>query len=88
MGVSFRLELGLNEGVWVMKKSANQIGVGINLARSDNLRAKLMAEISEYERQQDALKLNGTYVNFTMIQTYKELIAARKDVLKRLPITY
>lgn len=71
-----------------MKRSAYQIGVGINLVRSDDLRAKLMAEISEYERQQDALKLNGTHVNFTMIQTYKELIAARKSALKRLPATY
>lgn len=71
-----------------MKKLASQIGVGIKLARTDDLRAKLMAEISEYQRQQDALKLNGTYVNFTMIQTYKELIAARKEMLKRLPTTY
>lgn len=71
-----------------MKKSENKIGVGINLIRSDDLRAKLMAEISEYERQQDELKLNGNHVNFTMIQTYKELISARKDALKRLPAIY
>jgi hypothetical protein len=71
-----------------MKRHAHQIGVGINLVRTDDLRAKLMTEISEYQRQLDALKLNGTYVNFTMIQTYKELITARKDVLKRLPAMY
>ena len=71
-----------------MKKPAGQMGVGINLTRTDDLRAKLMAEISEYERQRDALKLNGTHVNFTMIQTYKELIAARKEMLKHLPATY
>lgn len=71
-----------------MKKTANQVGVGINLARTDDLRAKLMAEISEYQRQQDALKLNGSYVNFTMIQTYKELIAARREMLRRLPTSY
>ena len=71
-----------------MKKLANQMGVGVNLAPTDDLRAKLMGEISEYQRQQDALKLNGTYVNFTMIQTYKELIAARREMLKRLPTTY
>ncbi len=71
-----------------MKKLANQLGVGVNLARTEDLRAKLMAEISEYQRQQDALKLNGNYVNFTMIQTYKELIAARKEMLRRLPTTY
>lgn len=71
-----------------MKKLASHLGVGINLARTDDLRAKLMAEISEYQRQQDALKLNGTYVNFTMIQTYKELIAARREMLKRLPTIF
>lgn len=71
-----------------MKRLANQIGVGVNLARTDDLRAKLMSEISEYQRQQDALKLNGSYVNFTMIQTYKELIAARREMLRRLPATY
>ncbi len=71
-----------------MKKLAGQMGVGIKLTRTDDLRAKLLAEISEYERQQDALKLNGTHVNFTMIQTYKELIAARKEMLKHLPATF
>lgn len=69
-----------------MKKLSKHIGV--DLTRNDNLRAKLMAEIAEYQRQQDALKLSGNYVNFTMIQTYKELIAARKEMLNRLPITY
>jgi hypothetical protein len=71
-----------------MKRQAIAMGVGINMTRTDNLRAKLLAEISEYERQQAELKLNGTHVNFTMIQTYKELIAARKDMLRHLPMTY
>ena len=72
-----------------MKKQVNHnVGVGINLARTDDLRAKLISEISEYERQEAGLKLNGTHVNFTMIQTYKELIAARREMLKRLPISY
>jgi len=71
-----------------MKKLASQLGVGITLARTQDLRAKLMAEIAEYQHQQDTLKLNGSYVNFTMIQTYKELIAARREMLKKLPMTY
>ena len=71
-----------------MKKQKAVLGVGINLARTDNLRSKLISEISEYEHQLSVLKLNGSYVNFTMIQTYKELIAARKDMLKRLPVSY
>lgn len=66
-----------------MKKLSKYVGV--DLTRNDNLRAKLLAEISEYQRQQDELKLSGTYVNFAMMQTYKELIAARKEMLSRLP---
>lgn len=69
-----------------MKKQIKQLGV--DLDRNDNLRAKLLAEISEYQRQQDALKLSGNYVNFTMIQTYKELIASRREMLNRLPTIY
>ncbi|HWV14339.1 MAG TPA: hypothetical protein VN030_02825 [Cellvibrio sp.] len=69
-----------------MKKQA-AVGVGVNLGRTDQLRTKLLDEIAEYERQQSELKSNGTHVNFTMIQTYKELIAARKDMLKQLPVT-
>lgn len=71
-----------------MKKQPAAIGVGVNLSRTDQLRSKLLGEIAEYERQQSQLKNNGTYVNFTMIQTYKELISARKDMLKHLPVTF
>ncbi len=71
-----------------MKKHASKVGVGIKLNSTEQLRTKLMNEISEYERQQSELKTHGTYVNFTMIQTYKELIAARRDMLSRLPVSY
>lgn len=70
-----------------MKKQAAAVGVGINLCPTDQLRTKLLGEIAEYERQQSQLKNNGTHVNFTMLQTYKELIAARKEMLKHLPAT-
>lgn len=71
-----------------MKRQLNYLGVGINLERNDHLRAKLIAEIAEYEHRESSLKTNGSYANFTMIQTYKELIAARRDMLKRLPAIY
>lgn len=70
-----------------MKKQTAVVGVGVNLGRTDQLRTKLLGEIAEYERQQSQLKNNGTHVNFTMIQTYKELIAARKEMLRHLPVT-
>ena len=66
-----------------MKKHVKQMSV--NLDRNDSLRAKLLAEISEYQRQQEALKASGNTINFAMIQTYKELIASRREMLSRLP---
>lgn len=68
-----------------MSRHQQSVGVGITLGRTEALRDKLIAEITEYERQQAALKLNGNQVNFSMIQTYKELIHARKDMLNKLP---
>lgn len=68
-----------------MSRHQQSVGVGITLGRTEALRDKLIAEITEYERQQAALKLNGDQVNFSMIQTYKELIHARKDMLNKLP---
>lgn len=71
-----------------MRKLKASVGVGIELERVDRLREKLLAEIARYEFEQSQLRLNGTYVNFTLIQTYTELIASRKDMLHRLPLAY
>lgn len=71
-----------------MRKEKESFGPRIQNTRTESLRAKLLSEIYDYERQQSQLKSNGTYVNFTMIQTYKELIAARKDMLKHLHAQY
>lgn len=67
---------------------AMAVGVDVNTERTQKLREKLIAEITEYERQQAALKLNGNQVNFSMIQTYKELIHARREMLEQLPPCY
>ena len=71
-----------------MHKQSKNLKADVNSLRADQLRTKLMKEISDYERASAELKLNGTKVNFTMIQTYKELISARQDMLRRLPPHY
>lgn len=71
-----------------MKRQNKNLKADFNTDRSDVLRDKLLREISDYERHLAELKLNGTQVDFTMIQTYKELINARQDMLKRLPVHY
>ncbi len=71
-----------------MRPHNKNLKVDVNTTRADLLRDKLLREISDYERQLAELKLNGTRVDFTMIQTYKELINSRRDMLKRLPVHY
>ncbi len=71
-----------------MKRESKNLKVDLNTRRTDLLRDKLLREVSDYERQLAELKLNGTNVNFTMIQTYKDLISARQAMLKRLPVHY
>lgn len=71
-----------------MRRQSKNLKADFNASRSDLLRDKLLREISDYERQLAELKLNGAHVNFTMIQTYKELISARQAMLKRLPVHY
>ena len=71
-----------------MKMHNKNLKVDVNTRRADVLRDKLLREISDYERQLAELKLVGNHVNFTMIQTYKELISARQAMLKRLPVHY
>jgi len=71
-----------------MRRESKNLKADFNTSNSDLMRDKLLREISDYERQLAELKLNGSQVNFTMIQTYKELISARQAMLKRLPIHY
>lgn len=71
-----------------MKRQNKNLKADFNTIHSDFMRDKLLREISDYERQLAELKLNGAQVNFTMIQTYKELINARQTMLKRLPVHY
>jgi membrane-bound lytic murein transglycosylase len=71
-----------------MRRQSKNLKADFNTSRSDLMRDKLLREISDYERQLAELKLNGAQVNFTMIQTYKELINARQSMLKRLPVHY
>lgn len=71
-----------------MRRHNKNLKADVNTSRADLMRNKLLREISDYERQLAELKLVGNQVNFTMIQTYKELIAARQAMLRRLPVHY
>lgn len=68
-----------------MARHNKSVGVGINLVRIEPIREKLIAEITEYQRQQAGLAVDPDGVNFGMIQVYKELIQARQAMLDTLP---
>jgi len=71
-----------------MKRHNKNLKVDVSTDRADLLRAKLLREISDYERQLAELKPVGNRVDFTLIQTYKDLISARQEMLRRLPVHY
>lgn len=68
-----------------MARQTKGVGVGVNLVRIEPVREKLIAEITEYQRQQVSLEVDPEGVNFGMIQVYKELIQARQSMLDKLP---
>lgn len=65
--------------------SRPQNALSANLNPTEQLQSQLLAEITRFERQLGSLKLNNDSVDFAMIQTYKELIHSRKDMLSQLP---
>lgn len=56
-----------------------------NLKGTEQLREKLVGEITRFQRQLDALKSSDEPVDFSMMQTYKELIHSRREMLGHLP---
>ncbi|WP_341939032.1 hypothetical protein [Marinimicrobium sp. C2-29] len=59
-----------------------------NLRGTEQLREKLVGEITRFERQLDALKGSDEPVDFSMLQTYKELIHSRREMLQQLPPSF
>ena len=59
-----------------------------NLKGTEQLREKLVGEITRFERQLDALKSSDEPVDFSMMQTYKELIHSRRQMLGQLPPSF
>ncbi len=71
-----------------MKRQNKNLRADVNSSSADIMRAQLIREISDYERQLAELKPVGSRVDFTLMQTYKDLIAARQTMLRRLPVHY
>ncbi len=67
-------------------KEAKAQHVGVTLNNTCLVRRQLMDDIVRLERQAEVLALNGGPHDFSMIQTYKEMIHSRREALARLPV--
>ena len=54
------------------------------LHNTDALKQQLMGEMLELDKQKQQLSLSQTEVNFSMLQTYREMIQSRRMLLDRL----
>lgn len=68
-----------------MARQQHECHIGVGYNRTSRLKEKLIREITGFERDLDALRMKGGPVDFSMLQTYKEMIACRQTVLKSLP---
>ncbi|MCR8923020.1 hypothetical protein NO559_09560 [Dasania sp. GY-MA-18] len=57
---------------------------GVGLQNTSLVKAQLLEELVELEAQMERLKAAGDAVDFSMMQTYKEMIHSRKAFYKEL----
>jgi hypothetical protein len=68
-----------------MTKQQRECHIGVGYNRTGKLKEKLIREITGFERQLQALQTRSGPVDFSLLQTYKEMIACRQTALKNLP---
>jgi hypothetical protein len=57
---------------------------GVQLENTEFLKEKLLEELVELDKQMEVLKSNGDKVDFSMMQTYKEMIHSRRVFFNEL----
>ena len=59
--------------------------VGVTFQSISRVKEQLVREITNLERQLERMRLSDDMVDFSMLQTYKEMIHCRKEMLAHLP---
>ena len=65
------------------KRKGQTLG-GVPLQNTELVKQQLLVEIVELEKQMEALITSGDAVDFSMIQTYKEMIHSRRQFFNEL----
>ncbi len=64
--------------------SKHQTLGGVGLKNTNLIKAKLLEELVELEAQMERLKPANVAVDFSMLQTYKEMINSRKRFYREI----
>ena len=70
-----------------MKPKQPPFCVPLDEQRRAQLQKQMSIEIAKLERSLEAAKASRQNVDFSMIQSYKELIASREQMLKSIGLT-
>lgn len=62
----------------------NETSNGVRLQNTETVKEQLLAELVELEKQREHLEENSNTVDFSMLQTYKEMISSRKSLFNKL----
>lgn len=57
---------------------------GARLHNTESVKEKLLAELVELEKQMEQMEANSETTDFSMLQTYKEMIHSRKSFFNEL----
>lgn len=80
------VEVPGSSGESVMSHSAATSLVNVDDHNSSVMREQLIREITGLERRLEQLKISDGLVDFSLEQTYKEMIHSRREMLTSLPM--
>lgn len=59
--------------------------VGVSFQSINRVKEQLIREITNLERQLEHMRINDDTIDFSMVQTYKEMIHSRREMMAHLP---
>lgn len=62
----------------------HQTAGGVSLRNTETVKKQLLEELVELEKQKEILESKTESMDFSMLQTYKEMIASRKRFFQEL----
>ncbi len=65
-----------------------KIPVNVDQQISDMTKSRIQAEITNLQRQLEQISIDSSSVDFAMLETYKEMINSRRQLLSNLPYSF